>query len=90
MLILLYVFADSWTLSVVFGFVRHSPPDLEIFHSIALLIFGRTLPRDDVGSQGREAELEDVRQGKRGYDVTDRGVNYRNPMRVLSGVSGSM
>jgi hypothetical protein len=68
---------------VVIACLRHSPPDLQVFHSVSVFIFRRTLPSYDVRSERGEAELEDVWCGERGDDMAERGVDDCDPEKVL-------
>jgi hypothetical protein len=77
-LVLLHIFANHCA-STVLGFFSHSPPDLQVLHSIAVFVFCGALPCDNVRAEGRETELEDVGGGKRRDDMARRGVNNRNP-----------
>lgn len=67
---------------VIFALFCHSPPNLQILHSVAFFVFCGALPGDDVCSQRREAELEDIGCRKRGNDLASRGVDDRNPAKM--------
>lgn len=78
-LVLLHELADKRPLLITRALRFDSAPDLQIFGRIAVVILCRTLPGDDVRSQRRKAELEHVGCWERRDDVTDGGVNDRNP-----------
>lgn len=59
-------------------FLLDRTPDLEILHRVPVLILRRTLPGDQVGTEGRETQLEDICGRDGGNDVSDRGVNDRD------------
>lgn len=60
---------------------QQSPPHLQVLDRIASLVLGGALPSNDIRRQGREAELEDVRNGKCADYVADGGIDDRNPGR---------
>lgn len=50
-------------------------PDLQVFGGVAIVILGRTLPRDDKGTLRREAELVDAGHGESENGGAVGGVN---------------
>lgn len=54
----------------------HGAPDLEVLCGIAGLVLGRSLPGDEKGAQGREAELVDVGDGQVQSRLAAGGVNH--------------
>jgi hypothetical protein len=59
----------------------HSPPDLEVLHSIAIFILRGALPCNNIRSEGREAQFEDIGSGERSDNLAGGGVDDRNPAR---------
>lgn len=57
-------------------------PDLQVLHGVSVRIFRRTLPGDQVGSERRESQFEDVIGGNSRNDVPDGGVNDGHPSNV--------
>lgn len=50
--------------------VVEDQPNLQVLDRVTILILGRSLPCNDVGSQGGESELKDVFGGEGGNDCT--------------------
>lgn len=64
-------------------------PDLQVLGGVTILIFGRTLPRDEKRALGREAELVNVKNGQSENGGTGSGVNdvdtlRRSPAKVAA------
>lgn len=54
----------------------HGAPDLEVLGRVAGLVLGGSLPGDDKGAQGREAELVDVDNGQVEDELAAGGVDH--------------
>lgn len=73
---------DSMGLGGGVGRLLHDLPDLEVLGGVAIGVLGRTLPGDEVGSEGGEAQLEDILGGDGRDDVTDGGVDDGDPTPI--------
>lgn len=58
-------------------------PNLEILDSVTLFILGRTLPGDQVSTEWRETQLEDILGRKGSDDMSDGGVNDGDPREMI-------
>jgi hypothetical protein len=58
-------------------------PHLEVLDRVAVLVLGGTLPRNDVGTFGREAYFEDIFGGKGGDDDARVSVDDVDPVVKL-------
>ena len=75
---LLNELSNHTSLSFGAGVVINGPPNFEVLDSIALLIFARSLPCYNEGTERGESELVYVFRGEVGYDVSYRGVHDCN------------
>ena len=58
-------------------------PDLQVLDRIAVGILGRALPGDQVGSEGRESQLENVISSDGRDHMSDRGIDDGDPSKQL-------
>lgn len=81
-LLLLHVLSNHCATLAGLALAGYGVPHLEVLDGVAFFILGRALPGDDVGAERREAELKDVRGGKRGDELARECVDDRNPAQT--------
>lgn len=73
------VFLHELANNLASGLVVDGTPDLEVLDSVTVLVLGGSLPCDDKGAEGREAQLEDVLGGQSGDCVALSRVDDCHP-----------
>jgi hypothetical protein len=78
----LYELANHASVASFGSILVDGSPYLEVFHPVPVFVLGRSLPSNDISTQGRETELVDVGSGENRNDEPDGSVDDRHPMKL--------